>query len=563
MEAAGGPPRRDDKTLSEDQKRLAELGYEQELDRGWSKFTNFAISFSIISVLAGCFTLFYIGWNNGGPIAISIGWPVICLIILTVAVSMSEIASAFPTAGGPYWWAHQLGGAGWSWFTGWFNVLGLIGIVASVDYVLAFFLTQLFGLWGWDLGFVNFADTEHIIQEIFWLYAVILALHAMINIFSHRLISLFTSISVWWHVAGALIILGILIFVPDSHQSADFVFTGQINNSGFAEGATGGLLYWALVLPVGFLLTMYTETGYDASAHVAEETVGAEQAAAKGIWQSVASSALIGWFLLLAFLFAATNVDAVNEGFGSVIAVFTSADMDQNWAEAILVIACVGQFFCGMACVTSCSRTFFAFSRDRATLGHRLWSRVTSGVPAMAVLGSCALAFLIVLPALFASDTFVPPVAFFAVTAIGTIGLYIAYVIPVYLRWRAGDSFEARSWTLGARYKWINAIAVVFVVVMLIILCLPAYSNGVPWESDFDWSFLNYTPLVVGLVLLGTGLAWVLGMNKRYKGPIRQIEFDEGMGITEEKPADAPATGGVARNPLPRPHPLGSGRPGT
>ena len=159
--------------------------------RGWTRFTNFAISFSIISVLAGCFTLFYVGWNSGGPIAISIGWPLICLIILAVAVSMSELASAFPTAGGPYWWAHKLGGAGWSWITGWFNVLGLVGIVASVDYVLAFFLTQLFGLWGWDLGFINFADDQHVIQEIFWLFAIILVLHAMINIFSHRLIALF------------------------------------------------------------------------------------------------------------------------------------------------------------------------------------------------------------------------------------------------------------------------------------------------------------------------------------------------------------------------------------
>ncbi len=162
-------------TQTRDEQRLAELGYKQELPRGWTRFTNFAISFSIISVLAGCFTLYYVGWNNGGPIAISIGWPVISLIILTVAVSMSELASAFPTAGGPYWWAHKLGGAGWSWFTGWFNVLGLIGIVASVDYVLAFFATSLFGLWGWDLGFVNFADSAHVLAEIFWLFAIILS----------------------------------------------------------------------------------------------------------------------------------------------------------------------------------------------------------------------------------------------------------------------------------------------------------------------------------------------------------------------------------------------------
>jgi amino acid transporter len=527
-----------------DEQRLAELGYKQELPRGWTRFTNFAISFSIISVLAGCFTLYYVGWNNGGPVVISIGWPVIAIIILTVAVSMSELASAYPTAGGPYWWAHNLGGAGWSWFTGWFNVVGLIGIVASVDYVLSFFLTTLFGLWGWDLGFVNFADSKHVLAEIFWLFAIILVLHALINIYSSHLVALFNSISVWWHVVGVIVIIGILVFVPDHHQSADFVFTERINNSGFDAGSITGGLYWFLVLPVGFLLTMYTITGYDASAHVAEETVGAEQAAAKGIWQSVALSALIGWFVLLAITFAATNVTAVNEGFGSSLAVFTSADMNQNWAEAIILIACIGQFFCGMACVTSMSRTFFAFSRDRAVPGWKLWSRVSGkrGVPMAAVLGSCGLVFLLMVPALPGKGAFVPPVAFYAATAIGTIGLYIAYVAPVYLRWRAGDSFQARSWTIGQRYKWVNAIAVLFVIFMVIDLCLPAYSTGVPWESDFDWSFFNYTPAVVGLVALGTGLAWVLGANKRYKGPVRTIEFDEGLGIKEEPPP-APAGG--------------------
>jgi amino acid transporter len=532
-----------------DEQRLAELGYKQELPRGWTRFTNFAISFSIISVLAGCFTLFYVGWNNGGPVVISIGWPLIALIILTVAFSMSELASAYPTAGGPYWWAHNLGGAGWSWFTGWFNVIGLIGIVASVDYVLSVFATTLFGLWGWDLGFVNFADAAHVQAEIFWLFAIILTLHALINIYSSHLVALFNSISVWWHVVGVIVIIGILAFVPNDHQSFNFVFTERINNSGFADASTTHFLYWILVLPVGFLLTMYTITGYDASAHVAEETVGAEQAAAKGIWQSVALSALIGWFVLLAFLFAATDPTAVTEGAGTPltggsIPVFLSADMNQNWAEAIILIAVIGQFFCGLACVTSMSRTFFAFSRDRAVPGWRLWSRVSGkrGVPLAAVAFSCFLVFLLMVPALPGKGAYIPPVAFFAATAIGTVGLYIAYVAPVYLRWRAGDSFQARSWTLGQKYRWINPIAVLFVIFMVIVLCLPAYSTGVPWESDFDWSFFNYTPVVVGLVFLGTWLAWVLGAKKRYTGPVRTIEFDEGLGVTEEPPP-APAGG--------------------
>src|ERR1700723_4353897 len=121
-------------TLSPDEQMLAELGYKQELRRGWSSFSNFAISFSIISVLAGCFTSYGQAFNNGGPIAISIGWPVISCFILCVAFSMSELASAMPTSGGIYYWASKLGGPAWGWFTGWFNLIGLVAVTASVDY---------------------------------------------------------------------------------------------------------------------------------------------------------------------------------------------------------------------------------------------------------------------------------------------------------------------------------------------------------------------------------------------------------------------------------------------
>ena len=130
-----------DGTMDRDEQRLAELGYKQELDRGWSRFSNFAISFTIISVLAGCFTTYPQAWNLGGPVAISWGWPIVCLIILTVAFSMAEVASAYPTAGGPYWWANELGGPVWSWYCGWFNLLGLIAIVATVDWFCAQFFT--------------------------------------------------------------------------------------------------------------------------------------------------------------------------------------------------------------------------------------------------------------------------------------------------------------------------------------------------------------------------------------------------------------------------------------
>ena len=96
--------------LDDDARRLKEFGYNQELERSWTGFTNFAISFSIISILAGCFTTYGQAWNNGGPIAISWGWPIICGFILIIGLCMSEILSAFPTAGGIYYWALRLGG---------------------------------------------------------------------------------------------------------------------------------------------------------------------------------------------------------------------------------------------------------------------------------------------------------------------------------------------------------------------------------------------------------------------------------------------------------------------
>src|SRR6478609_4732198 len=248
-----------------DEKRLAELGYKQELDRGWTRFTNFAISFSIISVLAGCFTTFYVGWNNGGPIVISIGWPVLAVIILAVAVSMSELASAFPAAGGPYWWAHRLGGAGWSWFTGWFNIVGLIGIVASVGYGAAGFLYALLNLYGLKFLGVDFGDTSHVLSETFLLFILILIFYTLVNIYSSPLVALLNNISVGWHVVGVLAIIVILIAVPAHHQSFSFVFGHKINNTGFSGGSTTTFAFWFLVLPIGFLLTMYTQTGYDAS----------------------------------------------------------------------------------------------------------------------------------------------------------------------------------------------------------------------------------------------------------------------------------------------------------
>src|SRR5579863_3830465 len=188
---------------SADEQRLAELGYKQELRRGWSSFSNFAISFSIISVLAGCFTTYGQAFVNGGPIAISIAWPLISMLILTVAFSMSELASAMPTAGGIYYWASKLGGAGWGWFTGWFNLIGLIAVTAGVNYGAAGFLVALLGLY--KLNFVfNFGstNTDYLVHVTFWMFIIITAADLLINLLRGVIVARVNGASVWANVIG-------------------------------------------------------------------------------------------------------------------------------------------------------------------------------------------------------------------------------------------------------------------------------------------------------------------------------------------------------------------------
>jgi amino acid transporter len=509
--------------VKRDEERLAELGYRQELHRGWSAFTNFAISFTIISVLAGCFTNFALAWNNGGPIAASWGWPILCALVLMVAFSMAELTSKYPTAGGPYWWAHDLGGKGWSWMTGWFNIVGLLGIVASVGYGAAIFLNILLGLYGLDIFGINFGDTEHILSEQFLLFLIIMVLYTLVNIFADRLLGLINNISVGWHLLGVAIILALLWIVPDSHQSADFVFTEKFNVNGAFGGSTTALGFWLLVVPVGFVLTMYTQTGYDASAHTAEETRGAAKAAAQGVWRSVFYSALIGWILILSFLFAAIDPAAVDEGAGYSTFIFTSA-LDPWAAKMVILIATVGQLFCGAAGLTSASRTWYAFSRDRAIPGWYIWRRVNRDrVPFNAVIGVSLFSLAISIPALFGENNV--PFAFFALTGICTVGLYIAYILPVYLRLRAGGRFEPGPWNLGSRYKLVNFLAIVFVILVVFAVCLPYTPAGLPWEEGFDTSLVNYSPFAIVIPLI-FGVWYLVSAKDKYQGPVSTLEED-------------------------------------
>jgi len=472
--------------LNEDSARLAELGYKQELHRGMSGFSNFAVSFSIISILAGCITSYGIAMNSGGPIAISIGWPLVGVFVLCVALAMGEICSVYPTAGGLYFWAGRLARrnkAVWAWYVGWFNFLGEVAVTAAIDYGAALTWT----------AFANLAwDTEVTLGRTFLVFAVILVTHGLLNTFGVNLVKLLSNISAWWHLVGVAIIVVLLAFVPDKHQTLSYTFTHFENRFGWTN-----VVY---VFLIGLLMAQYTYTGFDASAHIAEETHSAATNAPKGIVNSVIVSIIAGWVLLVAVTAAIQDYDAELGSATGLPAAQIFVDAAGHSLGLFLIFICgVAQYFCGMASVTANSRMTYAFSRDGALPGSAMWAKVNprTGTPTNSIWLCTVCSLILASPALKSTT------AYLAVTSIAVIGLYIAYVTPVLLR-RLNPDFRAGEWNLGRWSAVIGWIAIVWVGFIVILFMLPpAYPITV--------NSFNYAPVAVVAVLIFATVTWYAG----------------------------------------------------
>jgi amino acid permease (GABA permease) len=497
--------------LTADEQRLHQLGYAQELSRSMSGFSNFAVSFTIISILSGCLTLYGFGMNTGGPALIVWGWPIVGVMTLMVGLAMAEVCSSYPTAGGLYYWAAKLApnnGPAWSWFTGWFNFLGQVAVTAGIDFGAAFFLNAYLDLQGW------FSAAEH--WHTILLFGIILVLHAALNTFGVKLVALLNDISVWWHIIGVAVIVLFLAFLPDHHQSAGYVFGHFVNNTGWGSG-----FYVALL---GLLLAQYTFTGYDASAHMTEETHDAARSGPRGIVMSILVSLAAGWVLLVGVTFAIQDYTAeVGSSTGVPPAQIFLDAIGPSGGKLLLLIVIGAQLFCGMSSVTANSRMIYAFSRDGALPGAEFWHRVNkrTRTPTNAVWLAATGAFVLGLPYLWNNA------AYAAVTSIAVIGLYIAYVLPTVLRIRLGDRFEPGPWHLGRYSKPIGVIAVVWVCFITVLFMLPQV-------SPVSRLTFNYTPVAVLVVLGFAGIWWMVSAKNWFTGPKVQGSAEELAAIERE-----------------------------
>lgn len=439
-----------DATYEADVKHLHSLGYAQELARRMGAFSNFAISFAIICILAGGITAFPAGLSAGGGASIGVGWLVGSLFALVVCTAMAQIASAYPTAGGLYHWSSLLGGRGWGWATAWFNLLGLIFVVASVDFGVYLLFKDLVAgpLLGFDTAAWGWTTQTTIIT-------LLLISQALFNHFGIRLTTLLTDFSGYLIFAVATVLtIALLVFAPSLDVTRLFTFTNFTGDAGGGVWPQSNSLFYAFML--GLLLTVYTITGYDASAHTSEETRDAARTVPRGMLQAVAYSCLFGYIMVCSFVLAMPSVE---EGAAQGWAVFPwlmgASAMPDVLRGLLFVGIVVANYLCALAGLTSTSRMMYAFARDGGLpLSNQLKQISTVyRTPVIAIWVSAALALIATLYA----D------AFLVLSTGCAVFLYLSYVMPV----GAGLLAEGKSWTekgpfnLGGLSKPIAVVAII------------------------------------------------------------------------------------------------------
>ncbi len=495
-----------------DKHALHHFGYAQQLLRDMGGFSNFAISFSVISILTGAVTLYGIGLNAAGPAVMGIGWPFVTIFVLLVSASIAELASAIPTSGALYHWSALLGGAGWGWITGWLNLIGLVATISAIDYGCAGFLAPLL-----HMPFVAPAEVTRSTMQVF---TCLLLSQAVLNHVGIRVVSKLNDLSAWYHIIGVVIIVGALAFFAH-HQPIAFLYTSHFST--LKLGNTSPSYGYAFMS--GLLLAQWTYTGYDASAHTIEETKDARVRAPWGIFLSVAISGLAGYLLISAVTLAIKDLPAIAGADNPFRAVFEAAFPHSNFPVVVMWIVTLAQWFCGLACVTSTSRMMFALSRDKGMPFSSTWATVSKKyrTPASAVWLSAGLAFL--LPAALLLFLHFQPHAgdfttlYGAITGISTIGLYLSYGFPILLKLRAEQrgTWNAKTygpWSMGSWSRPMNAIAVVWIAFITVLFVLP------PNEL---------TGKVFAIVFVLLLAYYAVAVRGKFKGPVPQARSEQDL----------------------------------
>ncbi len=461
------------------ERQLSRLGYAQELLRSMGGFSSFALSFSIISVLTGVVSTYKIAIQAGGPVGLGVGWPLVCVGTMLVALAMAELASAFPTAGALYHWSALLGGRASGWMVAAMNLVGQVAIVAAIDFACAKTLASTLAL----------GDGARLP-----LFFAIVATHAAINLRSIRLVAWLNDFSATVHIVGVVVLVVLLVAFGRAQPVSFLAHTGFTlrDDHNTALGFMNALT-----------LGMWTMTGFDASAHASEETHDPATRAPRGIVSSVAVSAVAGYLLVCALTLAIKDLPVVAADDDPALAIMRGAlgDLAGRLAMGGAIVA---MWFCGLSSVTSASRTFYALARDGGLPLSSIIARVSPRfrTPPPAILIASLLPCALVIVTSRFSDA-----VFDAVTSLATTALYVSYAAPIALGVIArtrGRWTRRGPWNLGRAGVPVACAAVLYSAFVIVCFGLPPN--------------LAYAKLI-GAVAVGIVVLYFAVARSRFRGP--------------------------------------------
>ncbi|KAK9216228.1 hypothetical protein WN944_008235 [Citrus x changshan-huyou] len=522
MGRVGIPP--DALKIDSGEKRLNELGYKQELKREMSLFKTLAITFSIVALFVGT-PLYGQSLRYAGPATLIWGWVAVTFFTVFVGVALAEICSSFPTTGSLYFWAAHLAGPKWgplaSWCCAWLETVGSISGIGTQAYSGAQALQMIILLaTGTHKNGGYFAPRGVFVAA----YMGLAIIWAILNSFSLQVIAFLDIISFWWQVIGGGVVIVMLPLVARTTQPASYVFT----HFETSPGSTGvSSIPYAVILSV--LLSNFCLGGYDAAAHLTEETKGADRTGPVAILASIALISVFGWAYILSLTFSIQNLeylyDENNETRGKLVPaqIFYDAFHGRfhNSAGAIVFLCIIwgSYFFCGLSVTAAAARVVYALSRDNGIPFSPNWRKLHPKykVPRNAVWLCTAISMILGLPILKLDIIFT---ALISISAIGWIG---AYAIPIYARLvMAEKNFKPGPFYLGKARRPVCLIAFLWVLYTCSVFLLPTL-------YPITWNTFNYAPVALGLVFTLIMLWWFLDGRKWFKGPVRNIDTQNGI----------------------------------
>ncbi|KAI9098892.1 amino acid/polyamine transporter I [Phlyctochytrium arcticum] len=491
--------------MSQDEIRLAKLGYQQTLKRQFSAFQNFGFVLSNASVIIGVIPLYTFAMTMGGPLALTFGWLIVLSFVMCIGLCMAEICSTYPTAGGLYYQAAKLGGPKWgpifSWFEAWFNCMGQVAGASGSVLAAAQLLASMYSL--------THDDVAVSAEATFGIFCVLVITGALMNCIGGIALKFTSIFSVWVHMLGTVVIVAVLLATSTHKNSAKFAFTEFHDESGYtANGFPRGFVFL-----LGLLPSQWSMLGYDSSAHMSEETENSYINGPRGIVYTIVAAGIMGWALILGMNFCIDDIGAAIAS-GNAAAYVFKQSAGINGALVLLAIVVSCGWCCGIGTMAANSRAFYAFARDGGLPKSKFWTKLDTrtGMPLRLIWFSAFLVIILALPSMFS------PQALSAVSGISIIGFTVSYAIPVFLRITIGRKYFVQSeFNLGRWSTLLGSIGCAWTALAFVLFNLP---QAWPVEAKA----LNYTPVAVGFMLVFAGTWWILSARKWFKGPVSDLD---------------------------------------